>query len=403
MSLSTAEAFTDRPWIVKLRIRAALAIASLGSLAAPTADVQPAMAQTASIPDTLSDLQSAAEKGDAAAQFKLAKKYGMADGAEFNVAEFIKWFRKAANQGFPKAQAALAWAYDNAWGVEQDQSKAVEWYQKAADQGLVDAQLQVGAHYLAGTGVDQDFASAALWLGMAAQQGNAEAEFDLGRMYRTGDGLPEDKQEALKWLRKAADQGVAQAQLELGLLFGTAECPEEDAPKEDCTTPDPQEAARWFRLAADQGQAEGQFMLGMAYRTGTGVPHDNIQAYKWISLAASNKTDALRDDAIAELYSIVDDLAQGTKLDPPLPPEPYKLWLSRTWAWLRPIIGYSIMAWMGFCVIFGITVCRSKMLRAQFRPRVGDRVILDSSSSETSTTSVISESQVDEIVRNDEQ
>ena len=142
------------------------------------------MAQTASMPDTLSDLQSAAEKGDAAAQFKLAKKYGMADGAEFNVAESIKWFRKAANQGFPKAQAALAWAYDNAWGVEQDQSKAVEWYQKAADPGpLSDAQLQLGAHYLEGTGVDQGTSPpAALWLGMAAQQGNAEAEFDLGRM-----------------------------------------------------------------------------------------------------------------------------------------------------------------------------------------------------------------------------
>jgi len=38
-------------------------------------------------------------------------------------------------------------------------------------------------------------------------------------------------------------------------------------------------------MAAERGQA--QYCLGYLYAAGHGVPQDSVQAYKWLSLAAS--------------------------------------------------------------------------------------------------------------------
>lgn len=45
-------------------------------------------------------------------------------------------------------------------------------------------------------------------------------------------------------------------------------------------------AVQEFRPLAEAGVAEAQFGLGILYTEGTGVPRDQKQAIKWISLAA---------------------------------------------------------------------------------------------------------------------
>jgi len=46
------------------------------------------------------------------------------------------------------------------------------------------------------------------------------------------------------------------------------------------------EAARWFREAAEQGNVNSQYALGWLYRSGEGVPQDNLQAKFWWEKAA---------------------------------------------------------------------------------------------------------------------
>ena len=40
--------------------------------------------------------------------------------------------------------------------------------------------------------------------------------------------------------------------------------------------------------AAEQGHANAQYDLGLMYSEGNGVPQDNVEAYKWFTLAAGN-------------------------------------------------------------------------------------------------------------------
>src|SRR5579872_2113517 len=45
-------------------------------------------------------------------------------------------------------------------------------------------------------------------------------------------------------------------------------------------------AALLLQRAADQGDAEAQYRLASLYRTGRGVAHDDLSAFKWMKAAA---------------------------------------------------------------------------------------------------------------------
>lgn len=83
-----------------------------------------------------------------------------------------------------------------------------------------------------------------------AAKGNAEARTLLGAMYWSGDGVPRNHTEAARLYLLAANQGYARAQNNIG------------------------------------------FMLGF----GEGIPpRDDVEAYKWISLAIANYTTRNQD------------------------------------------------------------------------------------------------------------
>ena len=77
-------------------------------------------------------------------------------------------------------------------------------------------------------------------------------------------------------LRARAEQGDAAAQNALGFRYRTGR----GVPQDDV------EAVRWFRLAAEQGDADAQFFLGGMYATGRGVLQDHVEAVRWSRLAA---------------------------------------------------------------------------------------------------------------------
>ena len=81
------------------------------------------------------ELVSAAEQGDAAAQFALGSCYQFGYGIEKDYAKAAQWYEAAAKQGVPDAQFNLAKLYEVGFGVEMNKEKAIEWHTKAAEQG----------------------------------------------------------------------------------------------------------------------------------------------------------------------------------------------------------------------------------------------------------------------------
>jgi TPR repeat protein len=49
-------------------------------------------------------------------------------------------------------------------------------------------------------------------------------------------------------------------------------------------------------MAADQGHAGAQFNLGLLYTNGRGMEQDNVQAHKWLNLAAAGSEPAARGE-----------------------------------------------------------------------------------------------------------
>ena len=93
-------------------------------------------------------------------------------------------------------------------------------------------------------------------------------------------------------IHNLAEQGNADAQYALGmmLLNGSG------------VTRDDLEAARWMRLAADQGHAPAQYNLGVIYNKGSGVSRDYAEAVLWYRLAA-DQGDAAAQHNLGVMYA----------------------------------------------------------------------------------------------------
>jgi uncharacterized protein len=110
-----------------------------------------------------------------------------------------------------------------------------------AAQSSLEADLRAAA----GAYERKDMATAVHLWKIWAEKGNAEARTLLGAMYWSGEGVPRDHREAARLYLLAANQGYARAQNDIG------------------------------------------FMLGF----GEGVPpRDDVEAYKWLSLAIEHYT-----------------------------------------------------------------------------------------------------------------
>lgn len=180
-----------------------------------------------------------------AAQAGFEEGVAAANDGKFAVA--FEEFSTLAEQGDARAQQALAWMYYEGQGRARDYLKAAYWYQKAAEQGNVTAQINLAQMYAFGKGVAQDFSQAAHWWRELAGQGDARAQAALAGLYYQGKGVEQNLQAAANLWREAAEQGNIEAQRNLGLLYGK----------------------------------------------GQGVAQDDVQAFAWLSAAAS------QDDAVA--------------------------------------------------------------------------------------------------------
>ena len=111
--------------------------------------------------------------------------------------------------------------------------------------------------YAGGCGVEQDYTESARWYRLAADQGEGQAQARLGDMYANGEGgVQQDPVEADKWYRRAVEPGTYHPRRVAGVELYSGR-------------------PVMFHL----------FVLAHMYQDGTGVPQNDVAAYKWLDIS----------------------------------------------------------------------------------------------------------------------
>lgn len=130
--------------------------------------------------------------------------------------QIIEEVETAAKRGSAEAQYLLAKMYDVGDNMEQSLSKAEKWYQLSAKQGYTDAQLALGRLYMS----QREWVNAIKWYEIAAKDGNKYAQYILGKIYEAGieDGKP-NYIKAVEWYLCAIENGMNTALERLQILY----------------------------------------------------------------------------------------------------------------------------------------------------------------------------------------
>jgi TPR repeat protein len=191
----------------------------------------------------------------------------------------------------------LAWRYqrplplgspEEDLSVPKDAAEAQKWFQKAYDLALPagrkgdhKAQDMLGRICLEGFHDTNRIAEGVMWRRKAARGGNIHAQVALGHalLDRRWD-LERNEEEAVKYLSAAAARKHRVAVSALVQFY---------TEKQDYKS-----AAKWLHMLAQFGEQPSQSQLGQWYAQGTGVQKDNVEAYKWLSLAAARSLSTNR-------------------------------------------------------------------------------------------------------------
>jgi TPR repeat protein len=117
--------------------------------------------------------QQAADKGDRAAGYRLAKAYIDGVSVERDFAVAARYLKPAAQSGLALAQFEYATLLDNGWGVEKSKTAAAKWYLEAARRGVTAAMFNIAAMLEAGEGIRGDVIEAFKWYYLAYEGGLA--------------------------------------------------------------------------------------------------------------------------------------------------------------------------------------------------------------------------------------
>lgn len=228
----------------------------------------------------------------------------------------------AAQTGDALAQFKLSLIYEDGKGVLKDYVEAMKWLRLSAKQGHASAQYTLGMMYYKGKDVSQNCAKAAKWFRRAAKQGLTEAQYKFGVIYANGLGMPINEPKAMKWYRRAAKQGHASAQHNLAFMYEESNKEFQDDENGNEIIQSGRElqknrnnAMKWYLRAAKQGDASAQNNLMMKYYFGEGARRDYLKAYKWSNLsAAQGCQNAKNIKELLEKEMTREQIAEGQKL-----------------------------------------------------------------------------------------
>ena len=255
------------------------------------------------MPPLAPELPAAAARGDADAQFKLARAYLRGEGVPKDPQKAFELMKAAADQGNAEAIGGLGYFYSVGVAVSKDENQAAEWFRKGAEKGSAKAQLNLGLFLLDGkdttvTDSEESRVEGLRWMRKAADQGLPEAGLSYGSVLFSGEyGMATDYDNAARYLKIAAAADIAAAQNILGMMsdFGWG------------IPADKVMAEQWFRKAALQGDLKAQANLGTILGPLSEVKETRIEALAWLMLAS----DQGEITAKKELEDTVAGLKEG--------------------------------------------------------------------------------------------
>ena len=258
-----------------MRIHNCLTIAALLSGTVPAWTGEPKLALA---PERI----AAAERGDAAAQYQLARAYLRGEGVPKDVNKAFALMKSAADQGYADAIGGVGYFHSVGVAVPKDENQAAEWFRKGAAKGSAKAQLNLGKYLVEGKGGSgaepaQLREEGLQWIKKAADQGFAEAALAYGCILYFGDhGVARDYDKAAPYFKRAAEQGSRDAQNFLGVMneFGLGMAVDMTA------------AERWFRSAALQNHLKAQSNLGNVLNPLAENKAIRIEALAWLVIAS---------------------------------------------------------------------------------------------------------------------
>ncbi|MGV2980921.1 tetratricopeptide repeat protein [Camelimonas sp. ID_303_24] len=143
-------------------------------------------------------LEKAAERGQAPAQYRIARLYEKGAGVPKDARRARAWYARAADQGNVRAMHNLAVMYADGSLGSTDYKAAASWFRKAAERGLADSQYNLGVLLARGLAGETNPTEAWTWFDIGARSGDQEA---AARRNEVAAGLAPD---ALQSARTAA-------------------------------------------------------------------------------------------------------------------------------------------------------------------------------------------------------
>ncbi|HEX9448826.1 MAG TPA: tetratricopeptide repeat protein [Dongiaceae bacterium] len=229
----------------------------------------------ADIPPQLADVtpMSQREVDEALTAPELAR--AVKDRAAYQPQAMVQEFRSAAEQGNAIAQYQLAQLYRQGTDVPQDDKVAFDYARMAAEEGLGEAEIMLAESYLAGRGVGADRDLGLQWLRLAEAQTRPAIWVMAGMLYLEGVStaqagqmpgpttgpttgmpsgnpilaLPADPTKALSLFQRAADIGNENGELALCLVYMKGRVG---------SAPSPKDGQPWCDRAAARGNLEAR-------------------------------------------------------------------------------------------------------------------------------------------------
>ncbi len=144
-----------------------------------------------------------------------------------------------------------------------------------------------------------------------AEAGNVALQDQLGIAYTFGQVVGKDEKAGFAWFQRAAASTQPEWRVwttDAMFMLGYALTNGRGA------TIDYGQGIRWYRQAASRGNIPALHNLGVMFRDGTGVPADQVEAYKWFSLAAEKKFN-LSEKSLANVIAkmTADQIEEGRR------------------------------------------------------------------------------------------
>lgn len=162
---------------------------------------------------------TAAEAGNALAQFDTGINYCQGCGVEVNNEEAIKWFKKAGEQENSESQFFVYLSCFSQGSKEVDREEAFSWLKRSSDNGFYPAYYFCGCCYIHGDGTKKNTRKGFGLVKKAAINGVAEAMDQLGECYLNGIGTKKDEYLAVEWFKNGAEAEVPDAIINLAICY----------------------------------------------------------------------------------------------------------------------------------------------------------------------------------------